>query len=388
MAFTALHGLQIPSLPAIANDNGVPSAVLDAAGESVAVIGKLELEAGASGAKTLSAAGGGSITFRTSSSITFANAGTTLRIGLQDVDTATGLEDTTFDVHGDLTGGDALATGAFREVTMGTGTKTVSAGDVVAVVYEMTARGGADSVQIRRMAAGGLLPALPLASGAGIPYGTLDTGSLSKQVFMPLAVIRFDDGTLGWIRGANQLVFSTGSVQSVGINSGSTPDEYIGTFQPVVPMQINGVAVIVTNIAGSDDFEVLLYADPFGTPAVLATGVIDPDVVHGGGLIYVRFDPVSLSVGTVYGVAVRPTTANTITYNYYTLGSGFDWIKGAAHFGTSLTLAARSDQSGAFVVVQDYDAPAFVLDVCGLDDGAGGSGGSLLRPVSMSGGTV
>ena len=66
----------------------IPSAAMtiDAAVEAVHYTGQVFLEAG-SGSKTISSAGG-KIHWRTSGTVTFANAGTTIRIGLQDVSTS------------------------------------------------------------------------------------------------------------------------------------------------------------------------------------------------------------------------------------------------------------------------------------------------------------
>ncbi len=103
--------------------SGINNATMDGAGESQAFIGKVFLEAG-TGSKTISSAGG-KIRWR-SGTVTFANAGTNFRIGIQDV-ASTGLEDGTFDVYADLVGGTDTITGSADQLTaMETGTKTIS----------------------------------------------------------------------------------------------------------------------------------------------------------------------------------------------------------------------------------------------------------------------
>src|SRR5688500_19686033 len=78
-------------------------AVIDAVGESLTIIGQLSIEGNATG-KVLSAAGGGSFFYVAGTSVNIDNAGSTLRVGLQDVDLTTGLEDGVFDVYADVTG--------------------------------------------------------------------------------------------------------------------------------------------------------------------------------------------------------------------------------------------------------------------------------------------
>ena len=85
------HKVPLTSLASYTNFSAIA-----AAGRSIAVIGKLVLAAG-TGSKTISSAGG-KIYIGKIASRTFANAGSTLRIGIQDVTAGTGLEDGVFDV--------------------------------------------------------------------------------------------------------------------------------------------------------------------------------------------------------------------------------------------------------------------------------------------------
>lgn len=350
--------------------------VMDAAGESTAIIGQLYLQGG-SGSKTLSAAGGGSIVWRTGASVTFNNGSTLIDCGVQDVSATTGLEDGTFDVKGTMTSGSGVAANAYFYVTMASGSKTMAHGDTIAIVLEMTARGGADSVTAARF-----LPANSVGASA-FPYGTADTGTLTKTVNYPFLMIIFDDGTVGWIDGMSALAVTR---TSTSFNSGSTPDEYCGCFTPTIKMEINAIGIDVSDIDAGDDFEVILYQDPQGTPTVLQTATVDPDVTNQAGQGYAfsifNITATTLSPGTQYGIALRPTTTNPISIGYvdYIQAAGEALKNMSPWFGTTAILASRTNQTGAFSTVQTYYLPLIWMHVSKLDDGAssGGGGGNTV----------
>ena len=136
----------LQSLP----DGGTLNAghTINGVGESYGVIGRVRIPGNATG-KVISAAGNGQILWMTGA-VTWATAGSKIRVGIQDVDTSTGLEDGTFDVYRELTqGADAISASVYRADTMNNGTKTLSDGDLIAIVVEMTVRNGADSIQVQ-----------------------------------------------------------------------------------------------------------------------------------------------------------------------------------------------------------------------------------------------
>ena len=143
------HISRIPSTHITRTTN--PSGItLDATGETCFMIGHLMLENPLGGSKTISSAGGGSIVWRTGA-VTFANASTTFRVGLQDLSTssAPAQGDGTFDVQAAFTGGGGGVTASSVQTSvMTTGTKTLSHGDKIAISFSMAARGGTDSVVV------------------------------------------------------------------------------------------------------------------------------------------------------------------------------------------------------------------------------------------------
>lgn len=384
MTIAAVPPFVLRSVP---NENqDTTTLTLDAAGESGALVGQVWIQ-GAAASKVLSSSGG-KIYYRTGAGVTFANGGTNLRIGVQDVAT-TGLEDTTFDTYADLVGGVATITSsAYNVATIGTGSKTIAHGDLIAIVAELTTRAGADAVVLRKSALGLQMGLTSTPHPTIFPYGTQDTGALTPTATsFPWFVLQFDDGTLGWIFPAGTLtVFAT---SSIAFNSGSTPDEYINSFQVPVPVQISGIGLQTGNIATSDTYEVILYSDPYGTPAVVQTLTPDTDQIGttgaGPNVALYRCTPVTLQPGTVYGVALRPTSANNISIYYMALPSGYDGLKNLAQFFSAMKLASRTNQTGAFTETNAFDVPFFYLIASGFDDGAG-SGGGLLRHPGMKGG--
>jgi len=348
------------------------SSTANAAGESFGIVGQVRIVGNATG-KVLSAAGNGKILWA-STTVTFATAGTTFRVGIQDVDLSTGLEDGTFDVFKEyVQGTDTIATNGFNVATMTSGTKTLSDGDLIAIVAEMPVRNGADSVII----GGSTVGYVTNASSLGFPYGTVDTAALAKSnAAMLYALIQFDDGTVGWILGATPL---RAAPTSVAFNSGSTPDEYCATFVSNLRIQISGISVQASGIASTDNFEVILYTDPYGTPSATVTLTPDPDVLgaaaSSNSLHFYHITPTTLTANTVYGVALRPTTTNNINIHYIdTAVSGAADIIRAALPLSQAKLASRTNQTGAFSVVSNNFLPVVVLDVCAVDDGTGGGG--------------
>jgi hypothetical protein len=309
------------------------SAAIDAVGESFACIGRVKLTTGPGTSKTISSAGG--TVHINISTLTFANAGTTVKVGVQDV--SSGIEDGTYDVRADVVGGSGGLTSGVCSVPMTTGTKTITHDDLVAVVFEMTARGGADTVTFLRYG----------TTGNAFPYTTLDVGSgPARATLYGLMTLEFDDGTLGYF---NSDVFAF-NPSTPSFASNSTPDEYALVFQVPVPMRVTSLVTTIGSFANTDDFELILYSDPLGTPVAERTIAHDADESNAQSVGQFERDisPYDLSAGTTYAIAMRPTTTNALAISVADFGSGNANLRGATLFGTNASLGTRTDQSGAF----------------------------------------
>lgn len=344
-----------PSFP----DTNVTTATMDAAGESIFVVGHIRLSTGPGTSKTLDT--NGKIHWR-SGAVTFANASSNLRVGVQDV-SAAGVNDDvwTGEPQADLVGGtDTIAATAVITTTIESGSRSITHGDQLCIGAELTTRGGADSIVVNRIN--------PDLSGTE-SHSALDTGSgpaLATQ-YAPF-VIEFGDGTLGWME---PYIYPVVYEASAAFNSGSTPDEYALVFQTPFPFQAGGLFAQLSGLAAADDFELILYSDPLGTPVAERTLSFDMSLYAvGGGVTRTFTSAFSIVANTNYAVALRPTTANSLNFQQCNFGSNGANIRKATPLGTNWSMYSRSNQTGAFGSQSTTILPAFGVWATGFDDGA------------------
>lgn len=341
--------------------------IMNAANEATGTIGRLFLQAG-SGSKTISSSGG-KIHWG-AGAVTWANAGTNVRVGIQDVDPSTGLPDTTWDVFADLVPGtETVTANAMQTTAMESGSKTINHGDVICVLIQMTTRGGTDSVARR---------AGP-QNRSVYPYGVANTGAgivkLTATPCFPF-VIEFDDGTVGYFNPLWALPGDNPSGTPVAIDSTATPDEVALIFSLPMPATLSAVGFPLLDIADTDDFEVILYSDPLGTPSAVQTLAVDAMLTvnpTAQGWAYFDLTPANLAANTLYGVAIRPTTANPFSYYEFAYGSASNAMK-ATPLGENWYKGTRTDQTGAFSTTLTT-IPNISLWLSAFDDGASGGGG-------------
>lgn len=349
-------------------------AVMDAATEKIAHIGRLYIDGAPSGAKTLST---GTIQFQTGT-CTFADGSTTLDVGIQDVATGAGpiaQPDGTFDVKATLTGGAGITTAAWNTVTMNSGTKDMSHGDLIAVVWDMTARAGSDSVIVatENRVLSNALSQLPTTNSfvAGAWQTTITLGAGRN----PNVIIVFDDGTLGWLD--LSLPISTSSTEQ--FQNSTNPDERGLIFQVPWDCKVDALWMHESLASAAADFTMKLYSDPLGTPTLLASDTHLAEISAGGtGASYMSvptkvagvITEISLTKDTDYLVTVLATgTANVaLTTNILNNEAHRAYLNN----GLTLKKATRNNSTGAFTA-ENPAITRYIMGVriCSLDDGAG-----------------
>lgn len=346
--------------------SGLVSALLDAANEATIMVGHVFTEDGAT--HTIDTSGSSSLGWR-SAAVTFANASTTVKVGLAAVDTANGppvraVNSTnviTFDVSRSMTGGGGgITANAWQEHVPTSGTKTIANGDLVAFCVQMTAFAGADLVNVSRVSSA---PAVVSVRPVVTDYLG---GTYTGTAFMPNAVITFSDGVRGYFFGGNVASVTSGS-QSWNNTSGTK--EYGNYFKLPVSSKVYGIVAGV-NISG--DVDIVLYSDPLGTPVAQKTVSFDLNtagVAAANRLCYVLFDsPYLAPANQPLVAAIKPTTATNVSTTYVTVNDANHWK--AHSLGANCYAVSRN--TGAFAVQNSNKDRYFVSLVAGaFDHGVG-----------------
>lgn len=340
-------------------------ATLNAAGESAGGFGQIHFTDGDLSSKVCSAAGGGAIWFRTGTTVTIADGASNLRVGLQDP-TAGGLNNDSFDVHCDFTSAAPPAAVSYVRAAMTSGTKTIAPNDYVWGVAEMTAVGGADTVDVdRQNSLGGGFSAIQ-----GI-YGSLDTGANNKNAAQLWFAIEFDDGAFGYVKWTSLPTF--GNPTALSYSTGSAFDEHGLRFTVRAPLQICAAALVMNNVGSSDAMTFKLYEDPMGTPNAVSTEVFNPNYVSTGtgtSPVPRSTSVVTLMPGITYGFTALATSATTISTNYFDIGASNTALKALLALD-DVNMIRRDGSSGAFSDMNAEFLPIFALLLNGIDDGAG-----------------
>ncbi len=352
------------------------STTLDAAAEECAHIGYVYWEDG--GSHTISAAGGGSISFTTGTPITWAG-GDTLEIGLQDVSTSAGQfaqPDGTFDVSRVWTQGvDALAASTWTTIAMtgGSGTKTLATGDAIAVVWDMLTR-TTSSVLITNF----LVPDALQRSFPGINefIGAAWTKTGNVVYGWPKVMLTADDGAIGILNPS--IPFSAVAAQE-SFQDSTNPDERGLLFQ--VPWDCQAVGWwgdIGFNHVTNSTATLKLYSSPTSSPSFITSRALIP--AHTGRAGTAGFiaggswsSPISLTRNTDYGLTVLATGSDTVGLTHFTLPTAD--LRKVMPGGTSLAKITRDGSSGPFSSSSTTIMYRMGLVINGFHDTSSAAGG-------------
>lgn len=312
MALVNLPGLGA-YLPLFDHLNLTPtltSLLLDAAADRLTFLGRFTHKDRA--AKTVNGVG---FSFGTVSK----GAGSTLKVSLQDIDLTTGppmREDGTADQTLSIANNDtSFVSNTWYEAGFdGGATRAVTPGDPVAIVVQFDTFVSADTVNIR-----GLTTAATIYHAEGGTVANL-SGSYALQSVSPNVVLRCSDGTYGTIEGAwpcsalNSHVFNVATAGA---------DEYALAVQFPFPCTIDGLVLFIGANTSTDQAEVLLYS---GT-TVLSTTTVDFNALRTttGGILRIPIPPQTLSINTLYRLAIRPTGTNNLTVPSFDVNTAAHW---------------------------------------------------------------
>lgn len=253
--------------------------------------------------------------------------------------------------------------------------RTVSRGERIAGVLEFDGSGrlGSDSVAIIHTSYGG-------TTGERGDGPALLTASWATQGAYNNLSFEFADGTEGIL--APYMPISA-TATSLALNTGTTPDEVALVFTPNFKCKIDGLwAGLAAGVTA--DFELVLYQ---GTTA-LQTAAFDAHTLRMTTfhIIEGTIPETELTPGTTYYIAVKPTTANSVTLSY---GDAVSNAVLLAMLGNTDTAyySTRAD-AGSWAVTTTTRRPIIGVRFSAIDDGAGGGSGGLLRHPGMSGGIL
>jgi hypothetical protein len=235
-------------------------------------------------------------------------------------------------------------------VTLGTAASATE-GDIVAVKIQFDGTIGSVNIQ---------------SFGLGIGANSYVVLNGTKQQNCPIGAIEYDDGSFEPIIGFTP---ATGGVASTSFNSGTgTFDEWALRFSVPYKVRLRGLRISMAAAAGAD-FEIINYD---GTSAVTGmTLTVDGDQIGNTGSrenVFLWNTTEELAANTTRYLAIRPTTANNVTLNNFTLpeADAWDMLDGNAGW-----LLARRLNQGAWDTSSSVIVPLIVPIFDQLDDGAG-----------------
>jgi hypothetical protein len=324
------------------------SAPLDALNDAFAMMGYIRWAD--CGTHTVSAAGGGSIGFVLGTTV-FAQALSTIRIGLQGIHATLGAgprPNGVYDVSASFVGNTApLTTGVWnvKSMTGGSGSKTMAEGDKVAIMCELTARAAADSVIFSSHGVNASFQNIFPVCNELIDGVWTKTGNVTFQ--SPKCAIIADDGTWGSVG----LVPPITPGAATAFANSSTPDERGLEFKVPFPCKAREVFADCFGQTVAADWEICIYRDPSGTPSLIGTAAIQGELSgrasggSGGNMHAFLPSEIEFVVGTKYGITIKPTTTTSINYHAWTLAHAD--VRKLFPAGEDLKYLTRTD-GGAF----------------------------------------
>ncbi len=224
----------------------------------------------------------------------------TLKASLETVNTSTGHPTGTLIAAGASGTQAAPAANTFYEITLTT-PPSVTINDYIALVIEFDSTGG--NLQIAAWDT-----QTSTGDYAQLPYCDSFVGSWTKQKFIPIASILYDDSTCPF-----NGMLPIKDQSEIGLNTGSAPDEVGMKFQLPAKTRLKGLWLYIylrypLTLKLYDENDTLLDSKAF-----------NPDITSdnaAGWNIWLFNSSVLLEAGKTYRVTVLPTTVDDIFVQY------------------------------------------------------------------------
>ena len=275
-------------------------------------------------------------------------ATTELLVSLQDVDTANGppgRPDGTVDQSGTISNAN-IVSNTYVTATLGTN-RTVTVGDLLAVVIEFSTFNASDSVPISTfqvVSQSGVHALIGLSHYNGTTWSALATG-------VPIVGLGYTDGTVNSLLCGLPLT----SVTTNSFNSGSSPNDRGIRWVPTATQVVLGLWAMTIP---SGDYDLVLY-DSGGT--ALGTASLDANTARAASLRPTQrlfASPVTVSAGSTYYLTIRPSTTTNISA--YTFGLNAAADREAWPLGTEADGATRTG-TGAWTISSTSRVPVLPI---------------------------
>lgn len=284
-----------------------------------------------------------------------------VRFSFQDIDATTGFPDGGVDQFAVKASPSANTWTTPDNVMTNDGTgggtkRTVAAGEYLGCVIDYSSFVASDSFEVTTP---------NHATGPWSNNYTADgsTGTYAKATRPPMLALKYNDGSYAEFPLPILPMSAAGTATT--FNNGSTPDERALRFQVPVSCRCIGAWFLAD---GDGNADIVLY-DNGGS--VLASASIDLDIRETTGVkhYFVYWDPQTLSAATTYRIAIKPTSATSLTVYQFTVAS--NGLLAAVPGGIQWYLSTRTD-GGSFSDTTTI-RPMMGLIIDGYETGSGGS---------------
>jgi hypothetical protein len=287
-----------------------------------------------------------------------------LRFSFRDVDTSTGLQDTTVDQSATVASG-SVATGWLDPGAFGA-SRTVVRNERLACVVDFPSFVAGDSVTVQSWSANG-------SAVRGVPYTALNGSKQSAR--MAMFALHYTDNGGFWLPIGEPNMLLPTSRAAISIDTGTTPDEVGNVFTLPFPAKLNSVLVNLQSTVAASDFDLILYDDSW---SALATQSFDGDIYQSTAnnrWAYLQLaSEYSLAANTAYRLVIKPTTVNNVSFVYQTFAAATAGMVG----GGNIYMTQRVDAGTVVNYNNGTDGYRFLemcLGLSAFDDATGGGGG-------------